>query len=85
MNSNKKDNKKTIEKFVKINEKNFLKIYAVIHLILAMFAVGVSIKCENGFELVPVTTAILCPHFFLIFTAATRGIGSCFLSEDTYE
>ncbi len=79
-----KKSSKQIEQFnIKgISESNVLNIYAILHLILAMLAVAVSIKCDGEFRLVPVLVAILCPHFFLIFALATKGVSLCFGSEE---
>ena len=83
MKSNKNEDKKTIEKFVKLTERNFLKFYPIFHIIIAMYAVAVSIKCEQGVKPVSIFLALACPHFFLLFTAATKGLGFCFLSDDS--
>ena len=79
---NKKSNKQ-IEQFniKEISETNVLNIYALLHLVLAMLAVSVSIKCDGEFKLVPVLVAIICPHFFLIFALATKGFSLCFGSD----
>ena len=76
---NKKSNKQ-IEQFKinKISESKILNIYAIVHLILAMLAVAVSIKCDGEFRLVPVMVAITCPHLFLLVAVATKGVSLCF-------
>jgi len=79
---NKKSDKQ-IEQFNMkgITESTVLNIYVIIHLVLAMLAVSVSIKCDGEFRLVPVMVAISCPHFFLLFALATKGFGLCFGSD----
>ena len=76
-------NNKQIEKFELkgISESNVLNIYAIIHLMLAMLAVAVSIKCDGEFRLVPVLVAIVCPHLFLLVALATKGTTLCFGSD----
>ena len=67
---------------MKISESKILNIYAIFHIIIAMYAVAVSIKCEEEFKLVQVLLAIICPHFYLIFAIATKGLGVCFINND---
>mgnify|MGYP001312482797 CR=1 FL=1 len=77
-----KKSNRQIEKFTKMSESNILKIYIVFHVIIAMYSIAVSIKCNQRISPVSIGIAIACPHLYLIIIAATKGISFCFLNGD---
>jgi len=55
----------------------WVKAYSVFHTVLAIFALFVTFKCNNGFNVMPFLGALCCPIFYLIYIAATKGFGFC--------
>lgn len=53
------------------------KLYYYLHCFLAVFAIFLSFKCPNGFDLANFLSALVAPHIYLIFILATRGLSFC--------
>ena len=60
-------------------------VYGIFHFIVALFAIYLSFKCNNGFHLGGFLLAILCPYIYIIYHFATSetfcGIRSAIESE----
>ena len=52
-------------------------IYGAIHSFLGLFALYLSFKCNRGFSFGAFVTACCCPHLYIIYILATRGISFC--------
>lgn len=48
-------------------------LYMVTHLIISFFAIYLSWRCNNGFNLSAFVVALLCPYLYIIWALATRG------------
>ena len=48
-------------------------IYSVFHSIMALLAIYLSFRCNNGFSLGGFFIALLCPYIYIIYTLATKG------------
>ena len=48
-------------------------IYSVFHSIMALLAIYLSFRCNNGFSLGPFFIALLCPYIYIIYIVATKG------------
>jgi hypothetical protein len=48
-------------------------LYMVTHLIISFFAIYLSWRCNNGFNLFSFVVALLCPYLYIIWALATRG------------
>ena len=48
-------------------------IYSVFHSIMALVAIYLSFRCNNGFSLGPFFIALLCPYIYIIYIVATKG------------
>jgi hypothetical protein len=53
---------------------NYSTSYAIIHLILALFALYLSFKCNHGFNLVSFLAAFCCPYLYVPYILATKGM-----------
>ena len=62
-----------------------MKIYAFFHLVLIMFSIFIAYRCDEGFNAVSMGAALFCPHLFLIYIAATKGLGFCFNPKESDE
>ena len=51
----------------------FSSLYMVTHLIISFFAIYLSWRCNNGFNLVSFLAALLCPYLYIIWALATKG------------
>ena len=67
-------NEKKKEGFSNLKSGDILKI---VHLVIGIFALFVSIKCNKGFHLGSFLLACCCPEFYLIYIAATKGFNFC--------
>lgn len=65
----------------KKKSSGFTKVYSLFHTFLALFALFVAFKCNDGFKAMPFLFACCCPHLFLIYTAATKGFKFCMDQE----
>jgi hypothetical protein len=54
-------------------------IYSVFHSIMALVAIYLSFRCNNGFSLGSFFIALLCPYIYVIYVVATKG--TCGLLE----
>lgn len=66
-----------VKSLKKTKRSIWAKAYSLFHSILALFALFVAFKCNNGFKALPFLAACCCPQIFLIYVAATRGLGFC--------
>ena len=48
-------------------------IYSVFHSIMALVAIYLSFRCNNGFSLGSFFIALLCPYIYIIYVVATKG------------
>jgi len=48
-------------------------IYSVFHSIMAIIAIYLSFRCNNGFSLGSFLIACTCPYIYIIYTVATKG------------
>jgi hypothetical protein len=44
-----------------------LRIYLITHGIIAVFALYLAYRCNEGFPPGPIAFAILCPHLYIIY------------------
>jgi hypothetical protein len=61
---NTNDNKKT---------PAFASLYMITHIIISFFAIYLSWRCNNGFNLMSFGIALFCPYLYIILALATRG------------
>lgn len=47
-------------------------IYAVVHFIIAVFALYLSFKCNNGFKVWPTLSSVFFPYIYLVYLFATN-------------
>jgi hypothetical protein len=52
---------------------NICSLYTITHIIVSMFAIYLSWRCNNGFNLLQFVVALLCPYLYIIWALATRG------------
>ena len=71
----KKSKRKVIEWF----SKNLLKssAYRYIHVFLALFAIYISFRCNNGFEFWSFLAALCCPVFYVIYMLISTNGTAC--------
>jgi len=69
--NNVKNNKDNIDE-TKSN-KCYKTIYMISHVIISFFAIYLSWRCHNGFNLLSFLVAIFCPYLYIIWALATRG------------
>lgn len=48
--------------------------YSIFHTVIALFAIYLSFKCNNGFSLVDFLIACCCPALYIIYRAATSNL-----------
>jgi len=48
--------------------------YTVLHIVLSFFAVYLSYKCNEGFNLSSFLVAIFFPYVYIVYKLATRGL-----------
>jgi hypothetical protein len=62
-----------------LNEENIQQksspgsLYMISHMIISFFAIYLSWRCNNGFNLMSFLLALICPYLYIIFALATRG------------
>ncbi len=59
-------------------------LYMVTHLIISFFAIYLSWRCNNGFNLFSFIVALLCPYLYIIWALATRGGCGVFNQSNTF-
>jgi hypothetical protein len=64
----------------KKNKPHYCSIYVISHLIISFFAIYLSWKCNNGFNLISFTIALFCPYLYIIWVLATNG--GCGIFDD---
>lgn len=52
---------------------HYVSLYMVTHIIISFFAIYLSWRCNNGFDLLSFTVALFCPYIYIIWALATRG------------
>jgi hypothetical protein len=60
---------------------NYKLIYTIMHIIISLFAIYLSWKCNNGFNLLSFIVALFCPYLYIIWALATKGGCGVFESE----
>tara|TARA_B100001287_G_C22490031_1_gene438538 strand:+ start:299 stop:568 length:270 start_codon:yes stop_codon:yes gene_type:complete len=63
----------------KSKTESLIRLYSIFHVAMIVYALIVSYKCNNGINPVAAVLAIMCPHLYLMYIAATKGLGFCFL------
>lgn len=59
-----------------INKKNkrclppYGSFYSIFHIIISLFAIYLSFKCNKGFKPGSFIVALLCPHIYIIYEFA---------------
>jgi len=48
-------------------------LYMITHLIISFFAVYLSWRCNDGFNIISFTLALVCPYLYIIWALATKG------------
>ena len=69
MNSQLQNQKKDKEGFE--NNQGLVSIYPIAHAVVGMFALYLSFKCNNGFNLIDFLIACCCPWIYVIYRFAT--------------
>lgn len=70
-----KSKKRIIEGFSKNILQN--KSYRVLHIILAVFALYVNFRCNNGFEPFSFVAALCCPLFYVVYMLIVTNGKAC--------
>ena len=55
-----------------------LRFYTLFHSVLGLFALFLSFKCNSGIEPFDLGFACCCPHIYIIYVMATKGLNFCF-------
>jgi hypothetical protein len=73
-NINRNINIENVE-IIEVTDKNkqYKLIYTIMHIIISFFAIYLSWKCNNGFNILSFLAAILCPYLYIIWALATKG------------
>ena len=71
--------KKSSKKTKKSKTEGLIKLYSFFHFVLIIYSVIVSYKCNGGLNVIQIGLAIMCPHLYLIYIAATKGLTFCLL------
>jgi len=71
----KKDNEQT-----KIKSQLY-SLYSITHLIISFFAIYLSWRCNNGFNILAFLAALCCPYLYIIWALATNG--GCGIFDDS--
>ena len=48
-------------------------LYSIAHFIISLFAVYLSWRCNNGFNVLSFLVALFCPYLYILYALATRG------------
>lgn len=59
---------------VQVRITDYTLLYSMFHTVLALFAIYLSFKCNNGFNLGSFLVALICPYIYLIYILATKGL-----------
>ena len=74
------------KKNTKSKTDSILRLYTFFHIVLIIYAIIVSYRCNKGFNLIHMGLAIMCPHLYLFYIAATKGAGFCLLTtSESYD
>ena len=80
MASKSKDKKTKVSK-----TESLIKIYSFLHIALILYASYVSYRCNNGIKIAHMGLAVMCPHLYLIYIAATKGLTFCLIGMESSE
>lgn len=82
---NEQNNENVEINILEIEERNnqYKLIYTIMHLIISLFAIYLSWKCNGGFDLLSFLVALICPYLYIIWALATRGGCGIFESDCT--
>lgn len=58
-------------------KKILSKIYSVLHTLLALFAIYLSFKCNDGFNFLGFIGALIVPHIYIVYQIAMNGFSIC--------
>jgi hypothetical protein len=61
------------QQLVVIRKPEYGMVYTIAHLIISLFAIYLSWKCNNGFNLLSFLIALFCPYLYIIYALATKG------------
>jgi hypothetical protein len=61
------------DKKEEITVATYSSLYMISHLIISFFAIYLSWKCNNGFNLISFLISFTCPYLYIIWALATRG------------
>ena len=79
MASKSKDKKSKKTKVSKT--ESLIKLYSFFHMALIVYAAIISFRCNKGLQVVQMGLAIMCPHLYLFYIAATKGLSFCLLTN----
>jgi len=57
----------------KKNKSEYCNLYLISHLVISFFAIYLSWRCNNGFNLCSFSFALFCPYLYIIWALATKG------------
>ena len=58
---------------IKKENPAYASLYSITHIIISFFAIYLSWRCNNGFNLMAFAIALVCPYVYIIWAIATRG------------
>lgn len=61
------------EEPVKHHKPAYISLYMITHIIISFFAIYLSWKCNNKFNLLSFTVALFCPYAYIVWALAVRG------------
>uniref|UniRef100_A0A6C0D9I9 Transmembrane protein n=1 Tax=viral metagenome TaxID=1070528 RepID=A0A6C0D9I9_9ZZZZ len=61
------------------------QLYSIFHTIVALFAIFLSFKCNNGFNLPSFLAACCCPTCYIVYAFAVKKGCNIFGSKDSTE
>ena len=73
------------DKTKKSQTESLIKLYSFFHIALILYSITVSYKCNKGLNLISTALAIMCPHLYLMYIAASKGLGFCFFMGEEVE
>jgi uncharacterized membrane protein len=56
-----------------IKKSSYSVLYMITHLIISLFAIYLSWRCNNGFNLLSFLVALFCPYLYIIYALAAHG------------
>lgn len=61
------------QRVVIVKKPHYGMVYTIAHLIISLFAIYLSWRCNNGFNLLSFLVALFCPYLYIIYALATHG------------